>query len=222
MALALEGTPVHNNASSGTSLVTGAFTTTQAAEVFISVTLNIAAGKTVSSITGGGLTWARRTSVYHSTTEGIELWAAQAASALSAVAFTVNTSGAIAFITTDVFAFSGQDTTTIWDGNAAIPASGVVRPITYSTSNANDVIISCFRMSATASPTQGTGFTKISGANFQLAQYKINSATETGATADTGASAASNGGIVDALMQASAVSAVHADWIVRARRRHSR
>jgi hypothetical protein len=60
-------------------------------------------------------------------------------------------------------------------------------------------------MTATASPTQGTGFTKISGANFQLVQYKINSATETNATADTGSSAASNGVIADALMQAATV-----------------
>lgn len=204
MALALEGTPVHNNASSGTSLVTGAFTTSNASEVFIVATIN---STTISSISGGGLTWAKRTSAIDGSGDALEEWAAKATGALSAVQFTITLAGATGFITVDTFAFSGQDTTTIWDGNASIPAhlNGpfAADPITVSTNNANDVVIGGFRMAGTASPTAGSGFTQISGANFQLTEYKIVSSAQTNLSVSiTTGSGNSNGGVADALMAA--------------------
>src|SRR5581483_7909272 len=137
MALALEGTPVHNNATSGSSLTTGAFTTSQAAEVFIAVGSNFASANSVSSISGGGLTWSRRTTGGNAV-QPIELWAAQAGSALSGVQFTLTYSAAVQFTTVDVFAVSGQDTSTIWDADASIPVNSSTDPISVSTSNAND------------------------------------------------------------------------------------
>jgi|SRR5581483_2238836 len=206
MALALEGTPVHNNATSGSSLTTGAFTTTQAAEIFISVTIN---GTSVSSISGGSLTWSLRKRQSDPTTVNfIEEWAAQASGALSSVQFTLTLGGSTSFITTDVYAFSGQDTSTIWDGDAGIPYSAQSDPITFSTSNANDSVIASYRMGSTASPTQGniggSAATKISGADFQLTEYRIVSTTQSSQTATIGTGAGNaNAGIVDAIMQAS-------------------
>lgn len=201
MALALEGTPVHNNATSGSSLTTGAFTTSTGSEVFLAITTNFSSANSVSSITGGSLTFARRTQG-GSATQPIELWAAKSTGALSGVQFTVNYSAAVQFTTVDVFAFSGQDTTTIWDGNAAVPANGNADPISISTSNANDAIITAFRLS-TQNPTQGTGFTKISGADFQLAEYQIVSSTQSGLSCAVGTGAGTaNGSVADALMAA--------------------
>lgn len=210
MALALEGTPVHNNfASGGNPVTTSAFTTGNPAEVFLAVTLN---GSTISSITGGSLTWALRKRQGGTGSQYIELWAAQASGALSGVAFTINFAAATTFVTSDVFAFSGQDTSTIWDSNVSVPAGsgngqGVpADPVAISTSNANDVIIAVFREASIASPTQGTGFTLISGANFQMCEYQIVSATQTSLSCAQGAGSATNSNacIADALMAAAA------------------
>lgn len=199
MALALEGTPKHNNATSGTSLVTSAFTTTVATEVFIAATIN---GATISSITGGGLTWALRKG-QGVAAERIELWAAPASGSLSGVQFTINLSAGVSFITTDVFAFSGNDTSTVWDANASVPASGTADPLAMTTSNANDVIIGAFRFGATANPTAGSGFTKISGADFQLTEYQIVAVAQLySITVGTGVGNA-NECVGDALMAAS-------------------
>jgi|SRR5581483_3427093 len=211
MALALEGTPVHNNATSGSSLVTGAFTTTVGTEVFIVATVN-PQGATISSITGGGLTWAKRTSATSVGNGNIEEWAAKATGALSGVQFTINFASSVTFVTSDLFAFSGEDTSTIWDSNGAVPANNTSNPVSISTSNANDAIIAGARMSSTASPTAGTGFTRISGADFQLTEYEIVSATQSGLSCDTGGSAASNGMVADALMQASGGASVKPPW----------
>ena len=200
MALALEGTPKHVNSGSGSSVALPAFTTTVATQVFIAVTVNSA---TVSSITGGSLTWTKR----KSTGQGspVELWTAPAASALSSVVFTVNLSISSSFCTCDVFAFSGNDTSTIWDGNASVPASQTTAdPIAETTNNANDVLIGAFRMNTQGNPTAGTGFTLISGANFQLCEYQIvSSSGAQSLTIGTGVGDA-NGCIADAMMAAAA------------------
>jgi hypothetical protein len=200
MALALEGTPVHDTTGGAFgSFVCTAFTTSQAAQIFLAVTVN---GTSVSSITGGGLTWTRR-----GTSGGlnpIELWSAPASGALSGVQFTINFATTSGFTTVDVFAFSGNDTSTIWDGNAAVPASGTVDPGAISTNNADDVIIAGFRFGATSTPTQGAGFTKISGADFQLVEYKIVAATQSSLSITVGTGVGNaNGFVGDALMAAS-------------------
>jgi hypothetical protein len=198
MALALEGTPQH----SVTNVLPG-FTTSLPSQVFISSTINSA---TIASISGGGLTWTKRIS--NAAANPIELWTAQAVSALSSMVATITYSGSPSFESHDIFAFSGQDTSTKWDSNASVPGSLDVSPadpILVSTSNANDVIIACFRMASVASPTAGTGFTLISGADFLGSEYKIVSATQTNLSCGLGTGVGdSNGSVVDALMAASA------------------
>lgn len=204
--LALEGTPVHVNATSGTSLVTPAFTTTKAALIAIVNTTNDGASgdtATITSITGGGLTWARRKS---NATNLIEYWTASAAAALSGVQFTINYAAAVSFTTADVFAISGNDTSTIYDSNPSVPASVDSTqhdPITVFTSNAFDFIFGGFRFPATANPTAGVGWTKISGADYQLVEYKIVSATQTSLSVNVGTGVGTaTGGVADAVMSA--------------------
>jgi hypothetical protein len=204
MALALEGTAVRNNSSSVSSLTTTAFTTTQAAEIKIAVTIN--AG-TTSSISGGGLTWALRKRQANAGGNNIELWVAQAGAALSGVQFTLTLSGSATFITSTVYAFSGQDTGTIWDSDAGIPYSGLSDPITFSTANANDAIDALYRLgvsSSTAGNIGGAAATLIDSGDFQAVEYRIVSATQSSQTATLGTGAGqANAGIVDAIMQAS-------------------
>lgn len=204
MSLALEGTPVIVNALGVTTLSVGPFTTTLASEVFITNVCNTAG---ITSISGGGLTWARRVDATSSAgVNHLEHWAAQASGALSGVTFTITYSGGgSAFTTAALYAFSGQDTSTIWDGNASVPAhtDNGPDPQSITTSNANDVVIAGFR-AGTASPTAGTGFTQICGSNFLCVEYKILSATgTTSCTLGTGAGGAS-ACVADALMQATA------------------
>lgn len=206
MALALEGTPVHINAAGVSSLSIPAFSTTNPAEVFITNTIN---STTISSIAGGGLAWAQRTTA-NAASNPLAHWAAPSSGSLSSAVFTITYSGLATFTTADCYAFSGQDTSTIWDANASVPGfiDNGPDPILVSTNNANDVIIAGFRMGATPSPTAGAGFTLISGADFQGVEYQIVAATQTnlscGLTTGTGGA---NGCIVDALMAAAAGAA---------------
>jgi hypothetical protein len=200
MALALEGTPVHKNVTSGSTIVMDAFTTSVGTQVVIVATIN-GGDNMITSITGGSLTFSERSQV-GSSGNNIYLWTAEASGALAGVQFTLNLSTAIVFGTVDVFAFSGQDTGTIFDGNASIPAEATSDPVLVSTTTADTVIIAGMRV-GTASPTQGTGFTKISGADFQLTQYKIVAAPQTNLSVDSSASDA-NGVVVDAIKIAGA------------------
>jgi hypothetical protein len=210
MTLALEGTPVHKNITSGISTTIGPFSTAKTAQVFIAVLSNPSSVYTptsVSSITGGGLTFSSRVVAYEAMfNQPIALWTAKAASSLTSVTFTINYTVSLAYSTIDVFAFSGQDTTTIFDTNAAVPAAkNASDPISISTSNMQDVIIAAFRMASTVSPTQGIGFTEISGAHYQCVEYKIVSSVQTGLSCTLGAgSGNANACVADALMQASA------------------
>lgn len=200
MALALEGTPVHAQASSGTSMNIGPFTTSNPALIVIVNLTNQAAG-VISSISGGGLSWSQRTA--STGPNKIYEWTALAAVALSAVTFTINYSTSISFSAADIFAISGHDATTTFDVNASIPANSLTDPITISTSNANDFIIGGFRLASQTTPTQGSGWTKISGADFLLTEYQIVSATQTNLSVSIGTGVGdANGGIADAVMQA--------------------
>ncbi len=205
MALALEGTPQHVTGSGSNTTNLPAFTTSVAARLFISVAFNDTAGVVVSGISGGGLTWTQRVG-RNGTNSSIELWSAEAASAVAGAVFTITYSAAAtpAFTSAHVFAFSGQDTSgTPFDGNGAVPASSATDPVAITTTNADDVIIAAYRESSTASPTAGTGFTTIIGADYHLAQYKIVAAPQTGLSCTQGTGAGdSNGCVADALKAA--------------------
>ena len=205
MALALDGSG-HANATNVSSIAV-TLTTSNADDVIcIVVTMN--GVESISSISDdAGLTWTERaTSVADAS--HIEFWTAPAPSALTTDEITVTLSGSTTFITVDAFGISGADTTTIFDSNVALPdtqdGSGHV---TITTSNADDFLIGAYRFSV-ANPTEGTGWTKISGANFQLTEYKIVSATQSALDVDIGTGDGSeNGGIGDAIIAAAVVGA---------------
>ncbi len=186
MALALDGTAQTANSGSSGALALPAFTTTSSNDIAcVGIVTN---GGPVTSITGGGLTWLFRVKKdTGSANETTELWYAKANSPIAGVAFTVNTTSA-AFITATVFAFSGADYTTIFDSNGAIPTTkDLSGPLSFTTSNANDVLIYVAR-SGGSSNVDGS-FTTLYGTNFQTCGYNIVSATQSGSTVTIGGGA---------------------------------
>jgi hypothetical protein len=79
-----------------------------------------------------------------------------------------------------------------------------------STSNANDFIFAVYGWGNTPSPTAGTGWTAISGADYQLTEYKIVSATQTNLGAPVGGGAVGSGditaGVMDAIVQSGTIA----------------
>jgi hypothetical protein len=198
MSLALEGTP--QNVDQGNVLP--AFTTSLPSQVFIAG--NIDSSMSVASISGGGLTWSQRARAV-SGGDSIQLWTAQAAAPLAGMVATLTFSGSPTFRNFCIFAFSGQNDSTIFDPNASVPAveDSQADPILISTDNPDDVIIACFLMAGISNPTAGSGFTQISGQSYFLVEYKIVSAPQTNLSCGVGnGSGFAAANVADALMGA--------------------
>ena len=198
MALALDGS-VHGS-TTATSL--GVTLTTSNTDDVIIVIATVNQGP-ITSISGAGLTWnfiaSGGTGI-----AAIEIWYAIASSALSSQTITV-TQTASGFITVDAFGISGANTSSPFDANASTPATGTTATLTVSTDTADTFIIGGYRFGSTASPTEGTGWTKIFGANFQLSEFKIVSSTQSSLSVAIGTGAGDqNGGVADAVVIAAA------------------
>lgn len=203
--MALDGS-VHSNVVSATHNLS--LTTSNADCVIVAVVAcNLAGGVTgISSSNTTG--WTQR-AVGGSGSSRIELWYGVAASALSSETITV-TIGASAYTTIDIFGISGADTTQIYDTNAALPDVGTTTTRSITTDTADTFCIGGYRFGSTASPTEGTGWTKISGAHYALTEYKIVSSTQSGLSVAIGTGAGNqNGGVADAIVMASAGGTAH-------------
>jgi hypothetical protein len=133
---------------------------------------------------------------FHSGIVDIELWSMTSTGTWTGRTVTINLAGSSTYFTGDVWGVSGANTGSPFDGSAI---NGGADPLSITTTNANDILVGGFRMGSVASPTAGAGYTTISGADNQLAQYKILSATGTNSfTIGTGAGNA-NGGVVAAV-----------------------
>lgn len=198
MALALDGS-VHGNA---TAASLGVSLTTANANDIIVVIATINSGP-VTSVVGGGLTWNFVIADGPTAASQIEFWYAVAASALSSVTITVTQTGS-GFITVDAFGISGADTSTIFDANASTPDSSTTGLLSITTDTADTFIIGGYRISV-ANPTEGSGWTKISGADFQLTEYMIVSSTQSALAVTIGTGNGSqNGGVGHAIIIAAA------------------
>ena len=161
-------------------------------------------GTSVSSVSdAAGLIWHQR-AVAGSGPQTIYEYYAIAANALSADAITVNFAGTASYVDLNAFGVSGANTSSPFDSNVSVPATPATSTGSITTSNANDLIIAGYRFGSNATPAAGAGWTAINASgSYYLSEYQIVSATQAGlvATASTGDE---NGGIVDAIVQASA------------------
>lgn len=203
MALALDGSANVN--ATANSLGVSLTTSNADCVIVVSITTN---GGPVTGVTASGLTFSKHAEKPGGSAATIELWIAVAASPLSSVTITVTTTWS-QFLTVTAFGVSGADTSTIFDGNASVPDERATAPCTISTDEDDTFIIGAFRMSASASPSEGAGFTKIFGANFQLTQYLIASSPQSNLSVPTGGGAASNGALATAIIQAAAVGGIN-------------
>lgn len=210
MSIALDGS-AHGNSASASSLAVSLTTANANDLIFVAVTDN---GDVVTGVTATGLTFsnlingvAARADV--SSSAKLSVWWALAATALTALSITVTTTNT-QFLTVDAFGVSGADTVTPFDTNAASPtidSTAPADPSAITTDAVNTMLVNVARMSGTANPTQGTGNTNISGANFQIVQYRIVTAPQTGFSLALGTGAGdSNGSISFAIRQASAAA----------------
>ncbi len=194
---ALDGTKQFANSSSTGALALPAFSTTYDEDIiYIGVITN---GGPVTSITGGGLTWAVRTTENSGGTN-VEIWYAKAATALSGVVFTVNTTSA-AFITAAVFAVSGASYASPFDANASIPeeaANGVA--LSISTTTADDILI-VVSLSG-GSNTIDAPYTSLHASDFLSVGYQILTGTVSGQGATWNSGGSLYAAVADAVVPA--------------------
>jgi large repetitive protein len=198
--LALDGHGFTNKPtwSNSTSV---SLTTTKANDVIIlDVVQN---GSSVNTVTDtAGLTWHQR-AVTGSGSQTISEYYAIAPNALSGDSITVATAGAAFYTDLNAFAVSGANTASPFDNNLSTPVTAASSTAAVTTSNANDMIIAGYRFASDATPAAGSGWTAINAASgYYLSEYKIVSTTQAGLVA-TASTADQNGGIVDAIAQAS-------------------
>lgn len=191
-ALALDGTPATAYAGTGSTIAL-TITTTQSNDVLIFAILPND-GNPASGISGGGLTWTKRTStVVCCFPNNIDEWWAIAPSPLTGVTITATLSSST-FYSGALFAISGANTSTPYDVNGSLPVTGIGNtPLTLSTTNADTFIINEQRFASTSSPTPDAGWTGIAsgGGGYFLVEYKIVSSPQTSLTISSGSTGSS-------------------------------
>ena len=177
--LTIDGTPVSGiiSGAATTTVASAAFTSSNSNDVVIALVTPIDTA-TVSSISGGGLTWIKRVAFTITTSSfdvaSTEEWYAIAASPLTSQVITATLSGPATAATITIFAISGANTTTPFDVNVSLPAtnSDVTGTSTaptvtgISTTNANTFLISFVHLPGNGvTLTEPAGFTRILAVN---------------------------------------------------------
>lgn len=193
--LAIDGS---NHVSGSNSLTL----TTSHANDFVGLFLTRNAGTVTSVTDNSGVTAAWQLRATIGGTNSISFWWTTASAALSGATITVNYSANPGFQTIDAFGISGAKISSPFDSGSAV--TGSADPLTISTTNAVTMVLGGFREVTASSPTAGSGFTAISGADFQLSEYQIFSSPQTNLSVTQSPSGGSNGCIADAIVAAAA------------------
>lgn len=141
--------------------------------------------------------------------DDLELWWTKTTGTVSGPITITPTPTAATFKTFDLFAISGADTTSPFDGSAI---NGTTDPLSITTSVSAAMLVGGFRFAGTANPTAGSGYSTISGADFMMSEHKEPLGAGTYSfTVGTGVGDA-NGGVVVAVKQAAAAGGFKAAW----------
>jgi len=181
MALALHDSD-HAN---GTDTTVSATITTTVDDTLIVVSV-LSNATTISGVDSASLTFTRRATADLGGSAPVEIWTAPSSGQIDeSVTVTVSSS---AYTTIDVFAISGANISTPMDGNAGLPSEidNASTHCSVSTDTADTFIIGSYRFNSQGSPTAGTGFTAVSGADFLLTEYNIVSTTQSSLDVDIG------------------------------------
>lgn len=174
MALALDGSAHGTSPNSLTGTAT--LTTTSSNDIIVVIVqgndgpITGVSGSTLGAFTRrGGVT---------AGSQALDVWYKIAASPVTSEVITA-TQTVSNFMSLDAFGVSGANTVSPFDGTIVTANSD---PVSISTTNANTLIFGSFGEGSVASPTSGAGWTQLSGANFQLTEYKIVSSTQSSLT----------------------------------------
>lgn len=212
----------HNSAAATGSFAAITLTTTNTNDVIVFAVYNennSATQRQVSSITGGGLTFVSRGGYIGADPArpgnkvALEFWWAFSAAALTAQSFTITMSGTFDDGVVICFGVNGAFSSSLpWDSNSNIPNTGTGGTRTFSTSEADDLLIAAYGSSEPSNPDANAGPTGWStltsngtggGALFSsmALYYKSVSATQSAATvfANGNGTPANLAGIVDAI-----------------------
>jgi hypothetical protein len=181
---AIHGTPVNGTNNSGSSTTVSASITTTAPDTIIVAVISnfdqLAGGtlKTVTGVSGGGLTWTKRSAqsatanVTTIINVGLEVWWAHATGTLTAQSITATFNAAPnQFCDIMLFAVTGSKSLSApWDTNASLPAtlsssgSALTTPTKGVTvDKTGDMLLGflAYAFNGNANSTSGTGFTDI-------------------------------------------------------------
>lgn len=233
MAITRDGSPVNVASANSGASIAGTITTSLANNIIV-VAVN-ALGTVIpviSGASGGGLTWAGRSTsntASHDIGNGaarqlIEVWWAKAAAALTSQTITVSFSTDFNAASIDITAWNGCDQTTPWDVNGSLPAlaasatfnvASVPTVTGVSTTNANTVLIALMGNQDATPPTAGSGYTldygNTNGNTFTNetigVEHKIVSSAQSSVSVPFAGSVQDWLMVVDALQAASAAAA---------------
>lgn len=209
-AITVDG-PASSTTTVGSTL-TGSITTANTNDVIVLFAAHSSGSPAhVTGITDapGGLTWTKRVSCAASSDTTVEEWYAVSTGALTSDLITVTYS---ATPTARIWyaGFTGANTTTPFDPNVSLPgssclASGTSNTITYSTTTANDMLVSLQKVATAFTALTPPAGTQIAGPFTSAAAfYDLLSGTASGAAnaySWTGGSQV-NGQVLDALQPA--------------------
>lgn len=205
MTIALDpnGSSSGQVAGSTAALVTVTISTTNANDVIICDVID-AAAFSLAVVTSTSLTWTNHASLTGiGGSNSMSRWYAIASSPLSGEVVTVSGLGAT-FANVLVYSISGANTSTPFDAGGPVATQGTaIDPLSITTVNPNTMITGVY-LESSASPTAGAGFTMLGTLSFSITEYAFKTSTGTySVPIGTGAGTA-NGGIIDAIVQASA------------------
>lgn len=205
MALALDGSAHAVDNTTGSDATVTLTTSSSNDVIVLMITINDTTVSSVSSsnVTGWGL---RKQQAVSGGGFYIEEWAGVAASPLSSEVITVTFTGTSEHCVIDAIGISGADTSTKWDSNGALPDGQTTGTCSITTTNSDDFLIGGYRFGSEQNPTEGAGWTKVSGADASLLEYKIVSTTQSALSVGIGTGNGNqNAGIGDAIIQGGAV-----------------
>jgi hypothetical protein len=133
--------------------------------VVVSYSEQAGGGPAVSSISGGGLTFAQRSRTHGSARGNLEIWSAQIAGTLAASSITVTYAATVDSASVLVMAVTGCDASR-WDANASLPksqsntAGGTWTPSAsaVSTTQAHDMVLAMTGVTFGGTPALPSGF----------------------------------------------------------------
>ena len=193
--IAIDGT-AHGNTPSGATVAATLTTTSTNDYIIATITTNQGPLTSVVGSTLGAFTRLIAFQDAGAPAHTVEIWAKFSATAKTSEVITA-TNVLAGFATMDVFGVKNSGQTGLWLDNNS-PVKGIGDPVSVTTYAAITLVIAAFRCN-TASPTAGSGFTTLSGADYHLTEYKIlTSAQSLSCTMTVGVGTA-DGGVVVAI-----------------------